>query len=339
MDSLANAGVVTLGNEQARPWGEQSDKILDVLRRHAFGHTDYRYVTPAPTEDDRQQMRADLLAVSSVLEDFSGQVQKHLEGACAVFVPEVGLAGFDTNTRALLAYAVSICMGNPTATDRQRVIWDVKSRPTHSTYFSTFSETDQEAAYHTDAQYYPAPESFFLLYCMEAARCGGGMSSVCDARALRGEIDAKHRWVADVLSQRSLPFRVPTAFLTVDNPEAIQATLAPVFANSPLIRYRRDTLAEGLLHFPEYGDADTHRALDAFERILRETKHSADFFMPRDGLVVMNNHSGLHARTAFQDPDRHLLRIRLQWEDSSKHTAEYRLVTKIPSTAMPGAIA
>jgi hypothetical protein len=59
-------------------------------------------------------------------------------------------------------------------------------------------------------------------------------------------------------------------------------------------------------------------------------EHSASFFMPRDALVVMNNHEGLHARTAFQDPDRHLLRIRLQWEDAAKHTERYRIVTRTP---------
>jgi len=56
--------------------------------------------------------------------------------------------------------------GNPTATDQKQVIWDVKARQRDSAYFSTFSETDGEAAYHTDTQYFPEPEPIFLLYCM-----------------------------------------------------------------------------------------------------------------------------------------------------------------------------
>lgn len=330
MDALSRAGVVTVGAGSIRTWDGEAAKILHVLRCHQFGHTDYRYVTPAPNAADLISMRTDLLAVSSVLRDLSLLVKQRMEGSCAVFIPHLGLAKFDTNTRAMLTYALGICLGDPTATDKSRVIWDVKARKTNSTYFSTFSETDQEAAYHSDAQYFAAPEHQFLLYCMEPASCGGGLSSVCDARALRADIERTERWVSEILSDRMLPFRVPTAFLTVPDQDVVQATLAPVFSNKPLIRYRADTLTAGLLHFPEYADADAHRALDAFAAQLASSPHMAQFYMPRDSLVIMNNHLALHARTAFQDPDRHLLRIRLRWEDAGLHTNRYRMVTRVP---------
>jgi len=234
-----------------------------------------------------------------------------MQTATAVLVPNLGLQQFNVSDRATLAYAVALCVGNPTATDKRQVIWDVRAQKRDSTYFSTFSETDGEAAFHTDTQYYPAPEPHFVLYCMEPARCGGGYSSVLDASALRRDIERTDPWLAKVLSDKKFPFRVPTAFITGDNPNAVEATLAPVFSDTPMIRYRRDTLAAGLKYFPEYGDADVHRALDAFEVHLAKCPHQAEFFMPKDSLVLIDNHRSLHARTSFQDHERHLLRIRM----------------------------
>jgi alpha-ketoglutarate-dependent taurine dioxygenase len=327
MDELRRAGVVSMNSDFGRFWGQDIGRLLEVVRAHQTGNSGYQRIAPVGTQNGLDAIRADLVGASSFLGDFVKTIQKNLSGACAVFIPRLGFESLDVNSRAVLAYALSACLGNPTATDAKQVVWDVKARKRDSTYFSTFSETNSEADFHTDTQYYPAPEQTFLLYCMVPAACGGGLSSICDARALRQDIETEEKWISDVLSDRLLPFRVPSAFVTEGGADTVQATLAPVFADAPLIRYRRDTLAEGLLHFPEHADADAHRALDAFEQHLAATAHRAEFFMPRDSLVVVDNHRALHARTAFQDPERHLLRIRLGWENAQPHQGRYRMVT------------
>lgn len=336
MNDLQQAGIVTLNSKVNRMWHQEAAKILEAIQPHQTSPSGYKHVAPVRSAQGLMALRADLMTASPRLAEFVDEVRKQLVSACAVFIPKVGFEGLDENSRALMAYAVSVGLGTPTATDTKQVIWDVKARKHDSTYFSTFSETDLEAAFHTDTQYYPVPEQTFLLYCMEPAHCGGGASSVCDARALRRDIETTEKWISDVLSDRLLPFRVPSAFVTIGDPDAVQATLAPVFSETPLIRYRRDTLAEGLLHFPEYADRDAHRALDAFEAHLSACRHKAEFFLPRDGLIVVDNHRALHARTAFQDPDRHLLRIRLQWDGPTQHATRHRMVTRgIDRIAVP----
>ena len=328
MKALKRASVVMLESNVDGRWQHETSTILEVLRSHHPNERDYHEVAP-PSERTQLAIREDLSDRCAGLTDLVSAIRERLLDSCAVFVPKLGLNAFDTGTRAMLSYAIGACLGNPTATDKQQVIWDVKARKVDAPGFITFSETDLEATFHSDSAFSAAPEPTFLLYCMEAARCGGGMSRVCDARALRRDIDRTQPWITDVLANRELPFRVPSAFLKSGDRNAVQATLAPVFADSPLIRYRRDTLLEGLEHFPQYDDPDARRALDAFDRLLNASPHVADFFMPRDSLVVMDNHRALHARTAFRDQARHLLRIRLAWDNAPAYTSGYQTVARV----------
>lgn len=313
--------------EVTRTWVQEAKAILEVLRANQSGQTSYKLVEPMQSSANAV-MREQLLGASPFLAELALTIQKQLASAVGVYIPSLGLEEFDVNTRSLLTYALATCIGNPSATDGKRVIWDVKPEARGSTYFSTFSETDREAAFHTDTQYYPIPEPIFLLYCMTPARCFGGLSSICDARALRQDIERKDRWVSEVLSQTLLPFRVPSAFVTTGDPDAIEATLAPIFAQTPFIRYRHDTLAEGLKYFPEYSNADVHRALKVFEELLNESPHRVEFFMPVDSLLVVDNHRALHARTAFQDAERHLLRIRVNLASAGKQASRYSFVSR-----------
>jgi len=258
-----------------------------------------------------------------------------LRGACGVFVPELGLGQFGENDRASFAYALAACIGNPTATNQRQVVWDVKARAVgHSTYRSTFSETDDEAKYHTDTQYFPEPEPLFCLYVMEEARCGGGYSSLLDARRLRSDIEARQPGLAEFLNAHHLPFMVPSAFASDADPNFIEATLAPIFDDQPLIRYRKDTVEDGIDAFTEFKTRDALLALASLEQELSACAHKAQFFMPRDSLVLINNHQTLHARTAFQDHQRHLLRIRMH-DDRSLPAKKYKMLQRMRTPSPP----
>lgn len=327
MSEFARAGVVTFGDDECKALRESGKAILEVIS--SFHDTPTHYSKVGPLADQKaRELRAALFQAAPGLDALAERLRNALRGATAVLIPKVGLEAFAAGERATLAYSLAMSLGNPTAADSKQVIWDVKARQNESTYFSTFSETDGEAAYHTDTQYFPEPEASFILYCMEEARCGGGQSSILDARALRADIESSMPWVAETLASRTLPFRVPSAFVTGGDADTIEATLAPIFAKTPLIRYRRDTLAAGLLYFPEHADAAAHKALDAFEHELANSEHQADFFMPRDSLVLVDNHRALHARTAFQDHERHLLRIRIRDEGQATHASPLQLVRR-----------
>jgi alpha-ketoglutarate-dependent taurine dioxygenase len=328
MDNLSRAGVVAFDADFSKVLRSNGAALLDTIAAYHGHPAEYRFIGPFASHAQALELRKALFAAAPGLEDVASKLRDALKGSCAVLVPKVGLDAFPPSQRAVLAYGLSVAVGNPTATDKKQVIWDVLARKRDSAYFSTFSETDGEAAYHTDTQYYPEPEPCFMLYVMEAARCGGGFSSVLDARALRADIEKNQAWVAEVLANRALPFRVPSAFVTGGDPDMVEATLAPIFAREPFIRYRRDTLAEGLLYFPEHADAAAHQALDAFEAELKRCPYQAEFFMPTDSLIFMDNHRGLHARTSFQDHQRHLLRIRMRTEAAMRTPTHYALVKK-----------
>lgn len=332
MNQLSQAGVVVLGEDACKSWLPAASELLEVIDElHQADGANYAGIGPRNTAAWETQQAA-LFDVAPGLQEFAEGLKQKLKTATAVLLPHVGIEGFSVNERAKLAYALAASIDNPTATDKRQVVWDVLARKRDSTYFSTFSETDGEAAYHTDTQYYPEPEPSFVLYCMEPARCGGGYSSVLDARALREDIERTSPRLAQVLSTKLLPFRVPSAFVTTGDPNTVEATLAPVFSDNPMIRYRRDTLAAGLKYFPEYGDADVHRALDEFEQLLTKCPHQIEFFMPRDSLVFIDNHRALHARTSFQDHQRHLLRIRMQGDQVSK-PQQFKMVQRTTEIA------
>lgn len=142
------------------------------------------------------------------------------------------------------------------------------------------------------------------------------------------------RWALRLLESRPLPFSIPSAFVTDPRPGIVQATLAPVFSSSPSVRYRRDTLLSGWNCFPEYRDDEIERAVKVLEHELAETSKSVRFAMPRDALLCADNHRLLHARTAFSDPRRHLLRIRMR-DDESENAAAFPMVTAVQSGTEP----
>lgn len=325
------AGVAVVASYLVPRWRDEVEVILRTLSAYHPEAERYGQIAGLMSRETAGQLRDDLRSVAPSLASFVDYVMASLAASgCGVYVHELGLAGFDNERRARLLYALSACIDEPSPTNAQggQVVWDVALRRTDAGYFATFSEHDGEAAFHTDTQYYPIPDRWFALYVMAPAQCGGGLSVMCDGEAVRTDLGrASTRWALQLLEERKLPFRVPSAFATDPRPGLVQATLAPVFSTLPGVRYRRDTLINGWLHFPEYRDDDIERAVLTLEEELAHTTHAVRFGMPRDSLLLADNHRALHARTAFADPHRHLLRIRMRGNEGSER-ALFELVSR-----------
>lgn len=243
---------------------------------------------------------------------FARSVRRLLwQGVQIVHIRGLGMADADIASKRHLLYALAHLVGRPTATDPRdrRALWDIKAREYHGDYFPTFSEHDREADHHTDTQYYPNPERYLLLYAVRAARCGGGLNTFATGEAILnrlGDIPAG-RDALRLLSGTDLPFRIPSAFADSDEP---QFTWAPVIAEVPLLRFRSDTLFDGERHFPALDWARLRAALDLFVAAAQSVQ-TEPALLADDELVFVNNHETLHARTAFSDADRHLIRIRM----------------------------
>jgi alpha-ketoglutarate-dependent taurine dioxygenase len=319
MQDLKRAGVAVVSPHLTPRWDAEAFDILDTLASHHRHVADYQAITGLGSEQATALLKDDLRSAAPSLGDFVDHLMASVEASgVAAYVPSLGLGGFEAERRARLLYALTVCIGEPSPTDAKsgRILWDVAPRRTSGDYFATFSEHDGEAAFHTDTQYYPAPERWVALYVMTPASCGGGQSVLCDGAAVRAALDTPAtRWALRALEDRPLPFRVPSVFATDPRPGVVQATLAPVFSSCPGVRYRRDTLLDGWTHFPEHHDAEAEDAVRALERALVDSQSVVRFRMERDSLLIVDNHRALHARTAFSDQKRHLLRVRMRGDE------------------------
>ncbi|ASG25170.1 TauD/TfdA family dioxygenase [Nitrospirillum viridazoti] len=230
-----------------------------------------------------------------------------------IAVRQAGLAHLELEERAQVLFALAACMGRPTATDQvnRRVIWDVKVRQQKAA--TTFSEHADEADLHTDTQYFARPERYMMLYYIRPAACGGGISLVRDLQCLKRSLSATEegRWAIDLLSRKVLPFRIPGVFTANGGTDTVEVTFATIFAERPGIRFRADTLMKGLALHPAADTPDVRRALDLLLTEARRPEALLQISMPADSIHFVNNHMALHGRTAFEDHERHVWRIRV----------------------------
>lgn len=177
-------------------------------------------------------------------------------------------------------------------------VWPVTARVDSG----TFSMTAAEAPLHTDAQYRDDPEDAFVLACVRPA-CTGGDSVILSVADLVETLAARPDWLAlkSVLTAPIWRWRTPAVF---GGPSS--NTPVPVLNyrgdGSPVMRWRFDNLirderyswaAEIVAHV-----AATHPST----KLLR---------LEAGQVLVCDNTTVLHGRTAFTDSRRMLWRVRV----------------------------
>lgn len=101
-------------------------------------------------------------------------------------------------------------------------------------------------------------------------------------------------------------FRVPDAFFTGQ-----RFITGKILAEQPLIRFRHDCIERGFDLCPDLA-TERHRFYYSLFRSAAETHASRTEFLMADGeMIVYDNTRLLHGRTDFQDPVRHLIRVRM----------------------------
>jgi alpha-ketoglutarate-dependent taurine dioxygenase len=230
-----------------------------------------------------------------------------------VIIPELGLGGLEIDDKRKCVFALAVLLGDPTANiPFDRVLWDVRNQGAESSGHTSFSENDRKAGYHTDNGALPIPERFFLLYAVRAAQDGGGESLIRDGRVVKKHLEETPdgREAVRLLTETKLPRRIPPAFHEYGHVSSDGYQYTPVLSDKPMWRWRKNGLRKGIAANPEY---DTPEVRQALGMVLEQLDHGPDEIrqvIPTDGLLVINNHIALHGRTAFTDPERHLLRLR-----------------------------
>lgn len=286
-------------------------------------------VTPAtlvPHADEaglREQVRRAAPSVASI----AGRIRAALESDYSgILIPRIRLDHLDVARRSLVLFALTLCLGRPTATDRieRRIVWDIKARgqALKAGHVPTFSEHAYEADLHTDTQYFSEPERYLLLYFVKPAACGGGVSQLRDMRCLKAQLERTEEgcWALDFLSRQELPFRIPTTFTATASPDTVEVTFARIFGNRPGIRYRTDTLERGLAAFPDYDTPEVRKALGILQAEVENRDLRLDSYIEADSILIINNHEVLHGRGEFSDHGRHALRIRIADDEPQDET-------------------
>lgn len=200
--------------------------------------------------------------------------------------------------RAVLDFAS--CFGVPSARDGGRAVWPVA--PVPSSPAATLSTRTGPAGFHTDAQYRTEPEDYVCLFGVRPAADGGETRLLRYDAAVAALLERRDgRELVASLCRPVWRWQVPAAFTATPRLSPPTAVLA----GGGRIRWRRDNL-EPTADVP----ADAATRIDAAFECAADSVSLA--LTPGDVLVI-DNHRVMHARTAFTDPHRLLLRVRL-WE-------------------------
>ena len=190
------------------------------------------------------------------------------------------------------------------------LVWHVKSKKVVSKV-ATFSEHAGEAMLHTDTQYRDTPEDYIALCVLQAAKCGGGVTYLLPISSILDELLLLPNGceVIGILQETMYPFIVPSVFR--NGKKGIdEFVYAPILKNET-IRFRIDTLELGIA---AHMDSLSKEAVGAFlllKSIVTTSKSIRRFSLSPGDIIFIDNKRCLHGRSAFEDNERHLLRIRM----------------------------
>lgn len=248
--------------------------------------------------------------IESCAPDFAAELQESntelLKGTGFVAVRGLGIEHESPELAKLIAITTSAAYGTPTYTDSQsqHIAWPVHHDP-NAVGRKTFSQTMEEAQFHTDSQYAAEPENAFGLYCVTPDMPGKGTNTLIAAEDILTQLQEQE----DVISSLRLPFpfRVPSVFTQNGKDEKPEVTWAPIVTDR-LFRFRKDTLEDGIEAVGEIS-REQRQALSALNKAIQDAPKQTKHLQAGEALIV-NNHTMLHARTPYDNPHRLLYRVR-----------------------------
>ena len=289
-------------------------KVMAVTRDLLPGLKTSADLVPFGEESGRAELyRAELYEKAPRVARLACDVSHRFEsGTMAAVAPSLGLEDQPLELQRYVLFALGNLLGAPTATEPRdrRVLWDVKVRTATSGQFATFSETDEEAEFHTDSAFQSDPEPIFFLYVVQAARCDGGQSYFANGRRVRDRLmQTSHgRDALHLLCREKVPFRIPPAFS--HDPDVPEYSAGTVFGDRPLIRFRRDVILRALDANPAPGNDEIRDAVSLVADVALSLK-TTDRKLPTGSIAFVDNHNALHGRSRFSDAERHLIRVRV----------------------------
>ncbi len=280
---------------------------------------DYHYLIKQSHKVDKNDHRSlkNIFQNDGNIQKLSVEIKEKLENSFDfVIVRDLPIQELGVEAYAKFAVGMSSLIGTPTMTDRSKgiIAWPVKADPNATGSNLTFSQHNLEAEFHTDSQYYKEPERYFSLHCVCPDKFGAGVNSYVHYKAVVQKIEKRKDGenIINTLRNTQFPFRVPTIFTKSLSDKEVEVIKEPILGENIEIRYRRDTIDKAIKTGQFSLTAGQNNALKVIEEILSDKSIQFEYFLNQGEAIFANNHTLLHSRTSFTDPDRFLYRIRMK---------------------------
>ena len=226
--------------------------------------------------------------------------------------------------------------------DCERILWVLGAflgeanmqnpRGDRITHVKHDKDVPQGRGYRSTAELSPHTDAYAILglMCLERAE-SGGVSRAASALAIHNEVLAQRPDLLETM-YRGTRYASSDARGTSVGPTAKNI---PIFSNvdgKVSCFFSRQNMTEAARQLGQSLDPAFAEAADYFQALALDPRFMVEFMLDPGEILFANNYTLLHARTEFEDSERHtrdLLRIWLNWEGMRPVIPELHLFARI----------
>jgi len=226
--------------------------------------------------------------------------------------------------------------------DSERILWALGTflgdatmqnpKGDRITHVKHDKDVPQGRGYRSTAELSPHTDAYAILglMCLERAEAGG-VSRAASALAIYNEVLASRPDLMETM-YRGTRYASSDARGTSVGPTARNV---PIFSNvdgKVSCFFSRQNMTEAARQLGQELDPAFAEAADYFQSLALDPRFMVEFMLEPGEIMFANNYTLLHARTEFEDSERHtrdLLRIWLNWEGMRPVIPELHLFAKI----------
>lgn len=244
------------------------------------------------------------------------RVKETLEhGVGFVIIDRLPMERYSTDDARAVYWLLSQMVMRPVAQNWEgRLVYDVRDMGKPPGNGVRPDVTNAEQNFHTDNSYNLCPPDYVSLLCIRPA-LEGGVSSIVSFYTVFNEMLRLH---PDKLARLFEPFMFDRQREHAPGePRLISHPLAQVDGERLVFRLSHRHVVTGYRMTGHEMDAQTHDALETFERVMREPRFAREFHFEPGQIQIVDNKRCGHRRTSFVDhPEferkRHLVRLWLR---------------------------
>lgn len=276
------------------------DEVRQELRPHISHLNDASRIA---------QLKQNMIKCWPALANLGAEILKRTTELGYVLVRGFPFHRLDSEEAKVMFHMLTVCCGTPVShvLDGDRFVWDVTPLKGVEKSPTTYSENNQFTPLHTDSHYRNEPEQFIAVLVEHPANCGGGRTVLLRIEPLLAELKATvdGRKCLEILRSTDFPSLVPATYRAGEPSKIKQARIL----RDDTVRFRPDTI-DAAIKKASNVTQDEEWAVSYFKKLVNRSPDRLGVYLRKGDMLFIDNHTVLHGRTAFQDNERLLLRIR-----------------------------